>query len=80
MKDVRRMKDSDELNKKKAKIKEMHKISTYIYKYIYIYILYIYINNDVVSSNLVRKVLDSHFEPECWHIIRLMMKNHLFRT
>ena len=30
MKDVRRMKDSDELNKKKAKIKEMHKISTYI--------------------------------------------------
>ena len=68
MKDVRRMKDSDELNKKKAKIKEMHKISTYIYKYIYIYIyiyiLYIYINNDVVSSNLVRKVLDSHFEPE----------------
>ena len=43
------------------KIKEMHKISTF---YIYIYYIYIYINNDVVSSNLVRKVLDSHFEPE----------------
>ena len=44
-----------------------------MYIYIYIYILYIYIyiyiyiytySNDLVSSILQERVLDSHFEPE----------------